>query len=350
VEVIARERKTAVLRPSAVPCLRGLSVINLTEGCALGCVYCYAQGYTRYPGDGRVAVFADTPERLRAELRRKRKWPRRVCFSSASDAFQDLPQVQDAAFRTMQVLLEAGIEVALLTKGFVGEQFFALFRQCPGRVFAQIGITTLDRRWWAAFEPRTAPPALRLDTMRALIDSGVPTTARLDPLIPDLTDTAKNLVPLLAALHRAGVRAAAASYLFLRSAFAARVNGRIQRLGGAENSAWKYVRFDGGLSGGRVIATGERQRRFARLRALADSVGIRLNVCRCKNPDVVAGRCEVAGRGFESGGRRGEQRLLSFAREPEATSAAASAGGDSRTRGCSHQRPVGGAHPTRCGP
>ena len=52
------------------------------------------------------------------------------------------------------------------------------------------------------FEPRTAPPATRLKYIQALSQLGIPTTARLDPLIPGLTDTRTNLIPLLRALRQ----------------------------------------------------------------------------------------------------------------------------------------------------
>jgi len=100
---------------------------------------------------------------------------------------------------------------------FVRRPFLELFEEHAGAVFAQVGITTLDRRLWRGIEPRTAPPEMRIATIEALTKIGVRTTARLDPLIPDVTDTDESVLPLLRTLAKAGVRSAAASYLFVRS-------------------------------------------------------------------------------------------------------------------------------------
>lgn len=79
VEIIRRTRKPPILSPSWIPCLRQLPTINITEGCALGCTYCYIQGYSHYPGPHRVVLFENTAEVVQRELRRKRHMsPRRL--------------------------------------------------------------------------------------------------------------------------------------------------------------------------------------------------------------------------------------------------------------------------------
>lgn len=161
VEVIRRKRRSPILTPSSIPCLKSLPTINITQGCALGCAYCYIQGYAQYPGPDRVILFENTAELVKDELSRKRRPPARVYFSPSSDAFQYLPEVQEVAAATMTVLLNAGVEVSFLTKGFISERFLRLFASAPQLVFAQIGITTLDAGLWKRVEPRTAPPQAR---------------------------------------------------------------------------------------------------------------------------------------------------------------------------------------------
>jgi DNA repair photolyase len=275
-----------------------MPTINITEGCAHGCSYCYTQGYSSYPGAGRIVLFENTPELVQAELRRKRVRPRRVYFSPSSDAFQPVPEVLEITYQTMSILLEWGIEVAFLTKGTVGDRFLALFAESPARVLAQVGITTLDEGLWQAFEPCTAAPAARLRNIEGLLRIGVATKARLDPLIPDLTDTDGNLSMLLAELARRGVRNIAASYLFLRPAFAPRMSEQLRQLSRSADSpaSWSWRRLAEGVGGGLMIGPDSRQQRFDRLRALAANHGIEVHVCACKNPDLGrAPGCEIAG-------------------------------------------------------
>ncbi len=292
VEIVTRNRSSPVLTPSRLPCLRQIPTVNVTEGCSLGCTYCYIQGYPRYPGRDRVVLFANTPELVEDELGRRRQGPTRVYFSPSSDAFQPHSAVQQVAYETMSVLLDAGVEVAFLTKGFVTERFLRLFARRPEQVFAQVGMTTLDQDVCSRFEPVAAPPHERLRTINALIAGGVHTTVRLDPLIPDLTDTEANLRPVLESLRTSGVHAAAVSYLFLRNNVAP---VGLARTGNANPQCWPYQRFLDGCGGGRMLALDERRRRIERIRGWADQVGIQLTSCRCKNPELGGPGCAIAG-------------------------------------------------------
>jgi len=297
VDVVTCQRKSPILTPSSIPCLRRLPTINVTAGCALGCTYCYIQGYSCYPGPDRVLLYENTPDLVEHELRHRRRKPRRVYFSPSSDAFQYLPQVQAVTLRTMTVLLDAGVQVAFLTKGFVTQPFLRLFATAPRNVFGQVGITTLDGNLWRRFEPRTASPQMRLDCIRSLVGLGVSVTARLDPLIPDVTDTRENLSPLLESLAAARVREVAASYLFLRPAIASRLSAQLECLRDIPVSPanWSPQAFADGRTGGQMIDLAERERRFTSIQQFARGLDIQVNVCRCKNPEFAGTGCGIAG-------------------------------------------------------
>jgi DNA repair photolyase len=197
----------------------------------------------------------------------------------------------------MAALLKGGVEVAFLTKGAVGERFLFLFAKTPARAFAQVGITTLDHRLWEVLEPGTASPSQRLDMIERLTRTGIATSARLDPLIPDLTDTEASLTSLLSQLQLRNVRSIAASYLFLRPAFANRLITQMGRLGASLPSGvqWSWRRMAAGLGGAQMLGTENRRRRFGRLETFAARYGIALHVCSCKNPDLGSLGCHIAG-------------------------------------------------------
>jgi DNA repair photolyase len=315
VEITLRQRKSPVLTPSSLPCLRHVATLNVTEGCALGCKYCYIQGYSHYPGAERVILYENLPELVAEELKRKRQRPRRAYFCPSSDAFQYPPQIQDVSLRTMRVLREAGVEVAFLTKGFVRRPFLELFADHADAVFAQIGITTLDRRLCRVIEPRAAPPEMRIATIDALTRMGVDTTARLDPLIPDVTDADDSVLPLLRALAKAGVHSAAASYLFVRSPFVRQVAPMLAKLspGAPSPASWATQTFADGAGGGRMIGLDERSRRFARMQALGACVGVRIRPCRCKNPELADEPCAITGPADRAAQRLPKQGEFRFA-------------------------------------
>lgn len=292
------QRSGPVLTPSSLPCLRGIPTVNITNGCAHACSYCYTRGYSGYPGEGRVIVFDNIPDLVQAELLRKRRRPGRVYFSPSSDAFQPLREVQDVTYKTMSILLNSGVDVAFLTKGAIEDRFMALFSASPTKVFAQVGITTLEERLRQALEAGAASITQRLKVMEDLAQIGVEVRARLDPLIPGLTDTESSLSSLLAELIRRGVRRVAASYLFLRPAFSQRICERLCGFPGWPRSAatWPWHRLADGVGGGQMISLNERRQGFRRLEALAEEHGVSVHVCACKNPDLgLTSDCGIAG-------------------------------------------------------
>jgi DNA repair photolyase len=69
-------------------------------------------------------------------------------------------------------------------------------------VAVQISITTLDTSLARHLEPRAASPPRRLEAIRELADSGIPTGVLVSPLIPGLTD--QDLERVLEAAAQAG--------------------------------------------------------------------------------------------------------------------------------------------------
>ena len=215
-KVLLKERKSSVLSPSTLKCLNGTSTINPTAGCAHLCSYCYARGYSNYPGDGTIVLYTSLAEKLENELNRKRKTPGFVYFSPSCDAFQPVRQVLNTTYSLMALLLKRGIGVSFLTKGCIPDRFIDLFKSHSKRVQAHIGITTLNRQLQKQIEPHAATPGARLKNISALTSIGILPEIRFDPLIPGLTDSTSNLDSLLKILGRSVIKRVGLNYLFLR--------------------------------------------------------------------------------------------------------------------------------------
>jgi DNA repair photolyase len=274
-----------------------MPTLNLTAGCAHGCLYCYTRGYSTYPGEQQVHVYANTLVRLREELQRKRKTPLAVYFSPSSDLFQPVPEVLDLAYEVMRFLFERGIGVAFLTKGAIPDRHMALLRAHPRLVRAQMGLTTLDAGILHTFEPNAAHPEMRLEQTRALVDAGIPTEVRLDPILPGITDTAECLHPLCRKIAATGVRRIALGVLFLRPA----VLQSLKRHLGASHLLFAHfeqvIRLSIHAERSVVFALPSEKRRliYERVGEIAQQCGINIAVCGCKNPDLRAGTCNIAG-------------------------------------------------------
>jgi len=214
VNVIWAERKSAVLSSSSLACLAHIPGVNLTSGCAHDCVYCYARGYSIFPGENHVVIYKNILEKLESELLRKRNKPHTVYFSPSSDIFQPLPEVLELSHSILKFLLSKDIGIAFLTKGKIPDKTLNLLLNNADKVRAQIGIITHDDNVRRMFEPNAANIEVRLDQMAKMAAGGIAVEARLVPVLPGITDTPDYIERLCAVISGAGVKHAAISTLF----------------------------------------------------------------------------------------------------------------------------------------
>ena len=119
-------RRSAILTPSDLPCLKNVCSVDISAGCAHECVYCYSRSYSQAPPEGTVRFYANTLEKMKDEWPRKRKKPERVYFCPSSDLFQPVQEILDAAHEMLAFILRQGARVAITTKGRIPEAHLAL--------------------------------------------------------------------------------------------------------------------------------------------------------------------------------------------------------------------------------
>ncbi len=300
-ELVILERKSHLLTPSRLPCLGSLPTLRLASGCIHGCLDCHAQGSCGRIGSEKAVLADNLLKKLREELGRRRSPPPAVCFDFSSDPFQPVPDLLDRTYEVLEYLLGEGIGVVFQTKAEIPRRHLELLLAHPTLVRAIFGLVTIDRRLLRIFEPRTATPRTRLAQMRQLVAGGVATLARVDPILPGLSDDPDALHGLCAALAEAGVREIAAATLVLRPALVGALRNRLarpqifRRLTQAFAQG-KSQRFRAGGPAVRVLPAARRRKIFEWLTAIAAQYGIRVHVCACKNPDLAGESCKLAGR------------------------------------------------------
>lgn len=300
--ILSRPRKTPVLRKGTFGCLAGIPSVNVTIGCLLGCVYCYARGYPGAPGAGRVVLFTNLATKVTEELRRARRLPSLVLFNTASDSFQPHPDIIAASVGLMEILLDRGIAVSLLTKGVVPRRFLDVARAHADRVFVRIGMVCLDERYQQRFEPGAATPRQRLVNIERLVSAGVMPEARIDPVIPFVTDSRASFDELFRELAARGVNQAMISYLHLRHAIQAQVKRELDGLSSElVEGMFRGAQFRtvGASTMTKLVPAEVRRRGYERAREAAGRHGVTVSICSCKNPDMDGGSCV---EGLGSGG------------------------------------------------
>jgi DNA repair photolyase len=281
--------------------------LNLTQGCAHRCPFCFARAYPSYPGDDVVYLFEDTAKRLDIELARRSRLPRAVYLSPSTEPFPPLPDVQAETAGVVEVLAAHGVEAWLMTRGYIRPAALQVLTARREHVQVTVGLTTLDRNLRRLLEPLAAPSRMRLRQIAQLRRSGIAVRVAVEPLVPGLTDTRTNLAALLEALANAGIRHITTGYLFLRPGIE---DNLIRALGPQSLAEPVLEAFTGGpvLSAGAIAAARylpkqRRQRGYAALMALAAGFGITVSVAAASNPDF-----QTARRSAEPA--TGRQRLL----------------------------------------
>ena len=297
---VSRLRLPAVLRTRHFgPVLQAMTIggaadvagLNVTRGCAHRCPGCFVRGAANYPTTGAVYLVDNLAERLDAELSGMARPPRAVYLCPSTDPFPPLSAVQRETARVVEVLAAHGVEAWLMTRGWIRPPALAALAAHAPRVKATVGFTTCDRGLQRSLEPWAAPPRMRLRQIAVLRERGVAVQAALEPLLPGLTDTRENLIPVLKALAAAGVRHVTAGYLFLREGIRERLAAELsdgERVAAAFEGG--PVLTAPGLAAARYLPRPRRQRGYALLMTLAAEHGIAVSVSSFTNPDFAPPR------------------------------------------------------------
>ena len=162
---------------------------NLYGGCEHACRYCYGADVTRkdpkeFFGKATprkaLGVVLDELERDAARLARKNE-TRHVLLSFVTDPYQSVERAFELTRRTIEILHNAGLAVAILTKGgFLASRDFDLLthNDCFG-----VTLTFLDPKRSREWEPGAALPTDRMQSLDAAKNRGISTWVSLEPVI-----------------------------------------------------------------------------------------------------------------------------------------------------------------------
>lgn len=299
-KVMFVDRRSPILAPSSLACLAHIPAVNLTSGCAHNCIYCYARGYSTYPGQGIVLVYKNILGKLKNELSRKKIKPEIVYFSPSSDIFQPIPEVLELGYAIIEYLFSKNIKIAFLTKGYIPERTMVLLFNNADKVMAQIGIITPDDNIRRIFEPNAASFEVRLQQMKRLISGGIPVEARLMPVLPGITDTTDSLDRLFYEIAGVGINRVAVSTLFLRSVIINYLRNRMLDKRALDNLLSLYrnsspIAVRAGNSSVIPLPRPLREEIYNRIKQISSKYNIEIYICGCMNPDI-GGSCNIGGR------------------------------------------------------
>ncbi len=209
-EVISRSALNKVPGGSPMP-FRW--TINPFRGCSHACVYCFARGTHRYLEldtgagfDQDIVVKVNLVEVLRRELARA-SWQREhVAMGTNTDPYQRAEGRYRLMPGVIKVLADSGTPLSILTKGTLMRRDLALLASAARSVPVGLGVSIAiwDDALHRSLEPGAPDPRSRLDLVRAIRDRGLPCGVFLAPVLPWLTDSARQLEHAVSMVAAAG--------------------------------------------------------------------------------------------------------------------------------------------------
>src|SRR5271156_4813395 len=204
--------------------------INPYRGCEFACKYCYAR-YTHefmelrdgLDFERKIFVKQQAAALLQSELK-KVKRGEEIAIGTATDPYQPAERRFEITRAILEELMRhSGLEIGVVTKSNLVTRDADILRRVGehNRVFVNVTVTTVDTELARKLEPRAPRPDLRLDAVRQLNLAGVDAGVICAPVLPEITDGARDLEALVKAAGEAGAKFIFANPLFLKPCSAA---------------------------------------------------------------------------------------------------------------------------------
>ncbi|MEM3433386.1 MAG: hypothetical protein QXP27_04375 [Candidatus Methanomethyliaceae archaeon] len=260
-------------------------LINPYNGCTINCPMCYARGYgghfEEWNRTGIITVFKDIDKKLNEELR-KLYYASCGYFSPVTDPFQSpLEETYHLSERCMKVFLDLDLPVEFVTKnGYkVPSSLLRRMSEHPyNHCFCQYTILSLNEEIRKALSPGGSTVEDQLKAIQKSKDHNLYVVVRIDPILPGINDSLRDLSELLDAVKERGADHIIASVCDVNPSYLDRLLGVVKSFGEDTLKLWRSLYNERiGLS----YQASESYRRsvFRTLRDLSSRKGLTFALC-----------------------------------------------------------------------
>ncbi|WP_018685942.1 intein-containing Rv2578c family radical SAM protein [Actinokineospora enzanensis] len=168
--------------------------------------------------DTQIVVKVNAAQVLTRQLASP-SWTREpVAMGSNTDPYQRAEGRYKLMPGIIRALAKSGTPLSILTKGTLLTRDLPTLTAAAADVPVSLAVSLalLDRELQNSLEPGTPTPQARLEMIHRIVDSGIPCTVFVAPILPGLTDSVEQLDSLLAAIATTGVTSVMSIPLHLR--------------------------------------------------------------------------------------------------------------------------------------
>ncbi|MCX8182102.1 MAG: radical SAM protein [Candidatus Methanomethyliaceae archaeon] len=260
-------------------------LVNPYNGCTINCPMCYARAYKghfeEWNRTGIVTVFKDIDKKLNEELRRL-YYASCGYFSPVTDPFQSpLEEIYHLSELCMEAFLKLDLPVEFVTKNGskVPDRLLKRMSEQPfNHCFCQYTLLSLNEEIRKTFSPGGSTVEEQLKAVQKSKDRGLYVAVRIDPILPGINDSLRDLSDLLDTVKERGADHIIASVCDVNPSYMDRLLTVVRSFGDEIIKLWRSLYTERiGLS--YQASEAYRSRIFRILRDLSTKKGLTFALC-----------------------------------------------------------------------
>jgi DNA repair photolyase len=255
-------------------------LINPYNGCGHNCLFCYSHAlggyFTAFREHGVLTVFRDFDKRIAQQLD---SLSVASCgyLSPVTDPFQPLNEHYELTEKILKEFVDRNIPVQVTTKGRISERALVLLKQ-QEHAFGAISLLTPDEDKRQHLMVGGASTDELVRNIERLANAGTFAVCRIDPVIPYVTDTQRDLEELVQNVVEAGAGHIITSCLDIPVAMKYELYTELAARFGVSRKQLADLYTE--RMGGRLHAhLNYRRKLFSMIRALCDRNRVTMSLC-----------------------------------------------------------------------
>jgi len=242
---------------------------NPYTGCDHACVYCYASSYI-------PKFFSCRPKKdllLRLEREAAKLDGEIISISNSSDPYPTIEAEKRLTRQCLEILSRSNCKIQIITKSNLVVRDIDLLKKFPSMV--ALTVTMDEDHLSRVLEPHAPPSSERLEAVERLVEEGIPTSVRIDPIIPYVNENPESLMERIASL---GVKHVTCSTYKVKMDNWQRLKLVLPQI--AEKLKPLYFEKGERIGGYLYLPKDLRLRLMENLAVMAKKYGLRFGVCR----------------------------------------------------------------------
>jgi DNA repair photolyase len=208
-------------------------------------------------------------------------------LSDSTDSYQPIEREYKVTRRCIEVLAERGFPLLIVTKSNLVVRDIDVFKKTPTVV--SMTITTSREDIAGIIEPNAPSPQLRFSALKELAEESIPTTLRIDPVIPSVNSDFSDLERIVSEASRIGVKQITASTMKIVRGLLPAVRNASPSLSSKLAELYKNGEWIGGY---RYLNRNTRLRILTTLKIIVQKYGLDYATCREGFPQLNTTICD----------------------------------------------------------